>query len=183
MMTTSTRWMIDKDGSIYPLSTECSVHGYCGSDVEKRISGMAIRMFAIEGTISQERYCSSAINTKEVFDMKTWNRWQELTPKVLGVLLIVVPFVFGITTIGSSSWDAWVLGMVVGVVAIILALLWFGFPSNRLTEGLTVMMGTVLFITPWAMDESSVSAGVWASCIIGVLLIVAAGGMAMESQR
>ena len=114
--------------------------------------------------------------------MKTWNRWQELTPKVLGVLLIVVPFVFGITTIGSSSWDAWVLGMVVGVVAIILALLWFGFPSNRVTEGLTVMMGTVLFITPWVLDEPSLSAGVWASCIIGVLLIVAAGGMSVVNS-
>src|SRR5258706_7518513 len=104
---------------------------------------MAIRMFAIAGTISQERYCSSAINTKEVFDMKTWNRWQELTPKVLGVLLIVVPFVFGITTIGSRSSDALVLGTVVGVVAIILALLWVGLASNRVTEGLTVMVGTV----------------------------------------
>jgi membrane-bound ClpP family serine protease len=116
---------------------------------------------------------------KEVFDMKTWNRWQELTPKVLGVLLIVVPFVFGMATIGSSSWDAWVLGTVVGVVAMILALLWFGFPRNRVTEGLTVMMGTVLFITPWVLDESSLSVGVWASCIIGVLLIVAAGGMSV----
>lgn len=114
--------------------------------------------------------------------MKTWNRWQELTPKVLGVLLIVVPFVFGIATIGSSSWDAWVLGAVVGVVAIALALLWFGFPSNRVTEGLTVMMGTVLFITPWVLDESSLSAGVWASCIIGVLLIVAAGGMSVVNS-
>src|SRR5258708_37008612 len=122
---------------------------------------MGMRRLANGGTSSQGRYCSSAINTKEVFDMKTWNRWEELTPKVLGVLLIVEPFVFGITTIGSSSWDAWVLGTVVGVVAIILALLWFGFPSNRVTEGLTVMWGTVLFIIPWALDETPVSAAVW----------------------
>src|SRR5258708_14052392 len=107
---------------------------------------MAIRMFAIAGTISQERYCSSAINTKEVFDMKTWNRWQELTPKVLGVLLIIVPFVFGITTIGSSSWDAWVLGAVGGVVAVFLALFWVGFPSNRGAGGLTVIVWTAPFI-------------------------------------
>ncbi len=116
--------------------------------------------------------------------MKTWNRWQELTPKVLGVLLIIVPFVFGIATIGSSSWDAWVLGTVVGVVTMILALLWFGLPNNRVTEGLTVMMGTVLFITPWVLvDESSLSVGVWTSSILGALLVVGAATVSMESQR
>ena len=116
--------------------------------------------------------------------MKTWNRWQELTPKVLGVLLIIVPFVFGIATIGSSSWDAWLLGTVVAVVSIILGLLWFGFPSNRVTEGLTVMVGTVLLITPWVLvDESSLGAGVWTSSILGALLVVGAATVSMESQR
>jgi uncharacterized membrane protein HdeD (DUF308 family) len=116
--------------------------------------------------------------------MKTWNRWQELTPKVLGVLLIIVPFVFGIATIGSSSWDAWLLGAVVAVVSIVLGLLWFGFPSNRVTEGLTVMVGTVLLITPWVLvDESSLGAGVWTSSILGALLVVGAATVSMESQR
>jgi len=121
--------------------------------------------------------------TKEVFDMKTWNRWQELTPKVLGVLLIIVPFVFGIATIGSSSWDGWLLGTIVGVVSIILGLIWFGFTGNRVTEGLTVMVGVVLLITPWVMGESLLGAGAWASSIVGALLVVGAARMAMESQR
>jgi SPW repeat len=124
--------------------------------------------------------------TKEVFDMKTmntWSRWQDWAPRMLGVLLLIVPFVFGIATIGSSSWDAWVLGTVVSVVAIILGLLWFGFASNRVTEGLTVMVGVVLLITPWVMGESLLSAGAWASSILGVLLVVGAARMAMESQR
>jgi membrane-bound ClpP family serine protease len=107
--------------------------------------------------------------------MKARNRWQELTPKALGVLLIIVPFVFGIVTIGSNSWSAWVLGAVVGVVSIVLALLWFGFPGNRVTHGLMVMVGVVLFFTPWVMGESLLSAG--------ALLVIGAARMAMESQR
>ncbi len=107
--------------------------------------------------------------------MKTWRRWQDLTPRILGVLLIFVPFVYGMATIGTDSWNAWILGTVIGVVSMALALLWLGSPSNRVTEGMTVMVGTVLLITPWALDESSLSAGVWASCILGALLVVAAG--------
>jgi membrane-bound ClpP family serine protease len=102
---------------------------------------------------------------------------------MLGVLLIIVPFVFGIETIGSSSWDAWLLGAVVGVVAIVLALLWFGFSSNRVTEGLTVMVGIVLFITPWVMGQSLLSAGAWASSIVGALLVAAAGRVLMENRK
>ena len=139
-------------------------------------------LIAIAGTISLESYCSKAINTKEVFDMKTWNRWQELTPKMLGALLIIVPFVFGIATIGSSSWDAWLLGAIVGVLSIVLALFWFGFPRNRVTEGLTVMVGVVLFITPWAMGKPLLSASTLASSILGVLLVIAAVSMSIENQ-
>ena len=114
--------------------------------------------------------------------MKTWNRWQELTPKMLGVLLIFVPFVFGIETFASNSWNAWLLGATVGVVAIVLALLWFGFPRNRVTEWLTVMLGIVLFITPWVMGQSLLSAGVLASSIVGALLVVATGRVLMENR-
>ena len=111
--------------------------------------------------------------------MKTWNRWQDWAPRLLGILLIFVPFVFGLATLGTGSWNAWMLGAVVGVVSMALALLWLGFPSNRVTEGLTVMVGTVLLITPWVLDESSITAGLWASCILGGLLVVAAGGMSL----
>jgi hypothetical protein len=114
--------------------------------------------------------------------MKTWNRWQDWAPRVLGILLIFVPFVYGIATIGTHSWNAWILGTVVSVVAMALALLWLGFSSNRLTEGLTMMVGTVLLITPWALDESSLSVGMWASCILGALLVVAAGGVSVVNS-
>jgi MFS-type transporter involved in bile tolerance (Atg22 family) len=97
--------------------------------------------------------------------------------QVLGVVLLITPFVFGIATFGSTSLDVWILGAVVSVVAVILALLWLGFPSNRVTEEMTVMVGLVLFISPWVLGEAVLTADAWASWIIGVLLIIAAGGV------
>ncbi len=113
--------------------------------------------------------------------MKTWRRRQDWVPLVLGVLLLITPFVFGIATIGSRSSEAWILGTVVSVVAVILALLWLGFPSNRVTEGMTVIVGIVLFISPWVLGGALLTAGAWASCIIGMLLVIAAGGMGLEN--
>ncbi|GAC1344949.1 MAG: SPW repeat protein [Ktedonobacteraceae bacterium] len=113
--------------------------------------------------------------------MKTWRRWQDWATLVLGMLLLITPFVFGIATFGSSSWSASILGAVVGVVAVILALLWLGFPSNRVTEGMTVIVGTVLFISPWMLGEGWLTAGAWTSSIVGVLLVIAAGAMSVEN--
>lgn len=113
--------------------------------------------------------------------MRIWRRWQDWMPLVLGVLLISVPLVFGMTVISTHSWNAWVLGAVVGVVAMALAALWLGFASNGLTEGVTMMLGTVLIITPWAMGLSPLSVGTWASCILGTILVLAAGGVSAKN--
>ena len=137
--------------------------------------------FAILEPVSLESCCSNAITTKEVFRMKTWRRWQDWLPLVLGVLLFLTPFVFGIETLGSRSWDAWILGAIVGVVAVAFALLWLGFPSNRVTEGMTVLVGMVLFISPWVLGEAWLTASAWASCIVGVFLVIAAGRVSVEN--
>ena len=114
---------------------------------------------------------------------KTWRRWQDWMPLVLGVLLISVPLVFGMTTMSIHSLNAWVLGAVVGVVAMALAILWLGFESNGLTESVTMMLGTVLVITPWAMGLSALSVGTWASCILGAILVLAAGRVSAKNRH
>lgn len=113
--------------------------------------------------------------------MRTWKYWQDWAALIPGLLLLITPFVFGVATIGSHSWSAWIFGAVIGVVAVALALLWLGFPSNRLTETTTIIVGTALFISPWILGFTAFTVDMWALCIVGVLLVLVAGGLAVEN--
>src|SRR5215470_1554800 len=112
--------------------------------------------------------------------MKTRKRWQERTSLLIGILLFVTPFAFGLETIETNSWAAWILGTIVGLVALILALLWLGLPSTILTEWLTMLVGLTLFVSPWVLGESWLMPEVWASCALGVVLAAAAGDALVE---
>ena len=110
--------------------------------------------------------------------MRQWQNWAFLIP---GLLLITVPFVFGRATLGSRSWDAWVLGAIVGLASVVLALLWLGFPGNRVTGGMTMIVGMILLISPWALGVPWIAVDAWASSIIGVILILSAGGLSLHN--
>jgi membrane-bound ClpP family serine protease len=127
------------------------------------------------------RCYSQAKNKKEIIDMKTLRRLQNWSPRVLGILLLLTPFVFGIMTLGSSSLSAWILGSVIGVAAVALSIFWLGAFSNRVIEMITVMVGTVLVITPWIMNGSWFIADAWASCIVGLLLVLATGTLSLRN--
>jgi len=109
--------------------------------------------------------------------MQTVRRLQNWLPRVVGTLLFAVPLIFGSATFGSRLWSAWILGIVVGVIAAGLALLWLSVATNGLIHGLTMGIGMLLFITPWILSHSGFSAGALASSILGVFLMVAAGSM------
>ncbi|HZU69294.1 MAG TPA: hypothetical protein VFA09_18600 [Ktedonobacteraceae bacterium] len=113
--------------------------------------------------------------------INTSKSWLEKVHIVLGVLLISVPFVFGITAFGTLSLSAWILAAIVGVVAMALAILWLGFKSNGLVTGATIMLGTVVAITPWVMGDAPSPAGALIASVLGALLIVAAGSVSAKN--
>jgi SPW repeat-containing protein len=110
--------------------------------------------------------------------MRAWTRWQDWAIVVLGVLLFIAPWVFGTAAVSSGSWDAWILG----VVAVILGLLSLGLPRNVATEWITLIVGVLLFISPWVLGFAAVAAAAWSAWIIGILLFVAAGWVLLEQR-
>jgi hypothetical protein len=111
--------------------------------------------------------------------MRAWTRWQDWAIVVLGVLLFIAPWVFRTATVSTGgSWDAWILG----VIAVILGLLSLGLPRNVVTEWLTLIVGVLLFISPWVLGFAAVTAAAWTAWIIGILLFIAAGWVLLEQR-
>ena len=104
--------------------------------------------------------------------MKTWTRWQDWVSLVLGVILFIAPWIFGTAAHGTSSWDAWILG-IIGVVLALIALAMVS--ASTVTEWIAVVLGVVLFISPWVFGFATLGAAAWPAWIIGVLFVIVNG--------
>ncbi len=111
--------------------------------------------------------------------MKVWTRWQDWVTVVLGVILFITPWLFSTTTTASSAWNAWI----VGGVAVILALMSLGFPNTEVTEWVMTLGGIWLFISPWVLGFATLASAAWVAWIIGILLIIASGWTVLEERR
>jgi len=111
--------------------------------------------------------------------MKTWTRWQDWISLVLGVILFLTPWVFGTAMNRASSLDAWIIG----VIGVILALVALAFLSAAtIAEGLSVVLGVLLFISPWVLGFAALSSAAWAAWIIGILLVVVNGWTLLQTR-
>ena len=103
--------------------------------------------------------------------MNTLKRLQNLLPRMIGVLFIPVIFVYSTFTMSSASWPVWILGDFIGVSMMVLAMLWLAFPRNRATEMLTMLIGAVLFVTPWLLGNVWLSGLALITCLFGAFFI------------
>lgn len=110
--------------------------------------------------------------------MTAWKRWRDWATVVLGVLAFISPFVFGQTAETTASWTAYVAG----VLLVLSGLLAVSSASVRPTEWITVVIGVLLFISPWVLGFVGVAALAWTAWVIGVLAVVAAGSLVLTSR-
>jgi hypothetical protein len=146
----------------------------------KRIFRLARRILVESEAVPRRMVvCSCELLKRRIFMMKTEKRWQDRLPLLLGALLLLTPLVFGIAMLSTHSWNAWLLGALVGVASVALASLWWLFPDQGVVGGMTVVLGFVLLIAPWALGESWLTANAWTLCLLGIILISSAGGLAV----
>lgn len=99
----------------------------------------------------------------------TWHAWQNWTTLALGVYLLLAPFW---TTGAPTGWFA-TLGILVAAVA-----LWcLGRPDVAAAEWTQLVLGVVVFLTPWLAGVAGVAAVGWTAWIIGILVAALAGAM------
>jgi uncharacterized membrane protein HdeD (DUF308 family) len=111
--------------------------------------------------------------------MTAWKRWQDWATMVLGVLLFVSPFVFGATSYGLAAATAYVGG----VLLVLAGLLAASSARVRSTEWIPVVLGVLLFISPWVLGFAGVMALAWTAWIIGVLAVIAGGSLLVADRR
>ena len=102
-----------------------------------------------------------------------WRRWQDWATAVIGVLFFVTPFVFGATASTGAAYTAYV-----GGVLLLIAGLWnLAQPTNVAIEWSEVVLGVLVFIAPFVLGFTALSAIAWSSWIAGVLAVVLAGSV------
>lgn len=110
--------------------------------------------------------------------MTAWKRLQDWATVALGVLAFISPFVFGQTAQTTASWTAYIAG----ILLVLSGLLAASSATVRPTEWITVVIGVLLFISPWVLGFVGVAALAWTAWVIGVLAVAAAGSLLMTQR-
>lgn len=89
---------------------------------------------------------------------------------VLGLWLVVSPWVLAYTTTTTAAQNAWVVGAVIAIAALA-ALLAF----HQWEEWVNVALAAWLFVSPWILGFSGQATIFWNQVIVGLLV----GGLAI----
>jgi VIT1/CCC1 family predicted Fe2+/Mn2+ transporter len=112
-------------------------------------------------------------NTRRLIAMSGEMRWQDWINALLGVVLFITPFVFGDTSQTAAAWTAYVGGVLLFVFGAGSLL----FRWNPTIEYLPLIEGVLLFLAPWVLGFSGITAMAWSAWVIGVLAFVNSGSV------
>ena len=112
--------------------------------------------------------------------MTAWRRWQDYATMLLGVVLFVAPFVFGDTGQTTAAYTAYALGVLVFLSGLLSAAM----EEAGSVEFIPVVLGVIIFIAPWVLGFTAVTAIAWTAWIVGILTVLSAGSLlAMRGRR
>ena len=108
------------------------------------------------------------MNARNSLLVRPWTRWQDWCNVVLGIILFISPWYSATWSHGTSSWDAWILGVAVAIVA-----LWsLAMPRPLIPEGVNIVLGICVLISPWVLGFVPLGIEAWSAWIIGVLVVL-----------
>lgn len=103
---------------------------------------------------------------------KGWTRWQDWAAVVIGVVAALSFLVVETTT--AALWTLVVLGALIALSG----LYSLAMPVSVASEYVHILLGVLLFISPWVMGFTGLTGASWTAWVIGVLA-VAAGAAAV----
>lgn len=98
---------------------------------------------------------------------RPWTRPHDWAEVVLGVVALLSPI--WVDTSNAAMWTMIILGALVAVdgVASLAA------PGMVYGEGIQIVLGALLFISPWVMSYTDLMGAAWTSWIAGALTVIA----------
>jgi hypothetical protein len=88
---------------------------------------------------------------------------------VLGLALVLMPWLAGFAAQTTAAWTAWVTGAVIALVAIA------GFFGHGFTASwVNLVAGIWAIAAPWLVGFAALAAAMWSHVVIGLLVAVAA---------
>lgn len=101
-------------------------------------------------------------------------RWEDWTNLALGAWLFFSPFIMGYTQNQGAAWNAYTLGIMLGVFTI-----WALASPEAWEEWIDSALGLWLVVSPWILGFSSQTGATWNAVIVGLVVL----GISLEATR
>ena len=98
--------------------------------------------------------------------MKRWQDWVNL---VLGLWLVVSPWILAFSHNGAALWNA----LIVGAIFVVLSLLALS-DAKPWEEWSELAVALWLLVSPWVLGYSALSAAMWNAVVVAVIVGVLA---------
>ena len=98
---------------------------------------------------------------------------------ILGLWLIIAPFVLGFTAHTHSEWNTIIVGILVATIAAIR--IWGGRGASWLSW-INAGLALWLIVSPWIYGNSDISAILWNDIIVGVVVLVLSAWSALAQE-
>jgi len=98
---------------------------------------------------------------------RAWTRPYDWAQVVLGVVAALTPIWADTDT--TATWTMIVLGALIALDGLLV----LAMPSLIYGEGVSAILGVLLFLAPWVMTYTQMEVAAWSSWIIGALTAIA----------
>lgn len=98
--------------------------------------------------------------------VRPWTRPHDWAEVVLGVVALLSPI--WMDTDNAAMWTMIVLGALVALDG----LASLAVPGQVYGEGIQIVLGVLMFVSPWVMSYTDLTGIAWSSWIIGALTVV-----------
>jgi hypothetical protein len=111
--------------------------------------------------------------------MRPWTRLQDWAALIAGLFAALSPIWVSTTGERDAFWALIVLGALLAIAALVSLAL----PGVVATEWLTVLVGVLLFVAPWALTYTDRVGASWTSWVVGVIAAALGGSAVPASNR